>query len=85
MKQTLNRHEKRNQRTAVIVMLAITVPILLIYGSFFKMAFFDEAGHRLHLRVLIPERMVQLHPVQHPDFQFQDARVRHLPAVPVQQ
>ena len=45
MKQTLNRHEKRNQRTAVIVMLAITVPILLIYGSFFKMAFFDEAGN----------------------------------------
>ena len=45
MKQTLNRHEKRNQRTAVIVMLAITVPILLIYGSFFKMAFFDDAGN----------------------------------------
>ena len=45
MKQTLNRHEKRNQRIAVIVMLAITVPILLIYGSFFKMAFFDDAGN----------------------------------------
>lgn len=45
MKQTLNRHEKKNQRVAILVMLAITVPILLIYGSFFKMAFFDEAGH----------------------------------------
>ena len=45
MKQTLNRREKQNQRIAIIVMLAITVPILLIYGSFFKMAFFDDAGN----------------------------------------
>ncbi|MDL2301944.1 carbohydrate ABC transporter permease [Lachnospiraceae bacterium OttesenSCG-928-D06] len=44
MKQTLNSDEKRKQRVAILVMCLICIPILLLYGVFFRMAFYDEAG-----------------------------------------
>lgn len=44
MKQTLNKDEKRKQKIAVIAMLLICIPLLLMYGTFFRMAFFSEDG-----------------------------------------
>lgn len=44
MKQTLNKDEKRKQRIAILVMLLLCIPLLLMYGIFFKMAFFNEEG-----------------------------------------
>ena len=44
MKQTLNKDEKKKQRIAVLVMLLICIPLLLMYGVFFRMAFLGEDG-----------------------------------------
>ena len=44
MKQTLNNDEKKKQRIAVLVMLLICIPLLLMYGVFFRMAFLGEDG-----------------------------------------
>ena len=44
MKQTLNKDEKKKQRIAVLVMMLICIPLLLMYGVFFRMAFLGEDG-----------------------------------------
>jgi ABC-type glycerol-3-phosphate transport system permease component len=39
--ETMNRGEKRNQRIAIIVLAIMVIPIILIYFSFFRLAFVD--------------------------------------------
>lgn len=44
MKLALNKDEKKKQRAAILVMLLICIPLLLMYGVFFRMAFLQEDG-----------------------------------------